>query len=100
MDMSDVLKLISVTYEKDEIGQQIPVETERKVFCSVESVGQREWFEAGRSGLKAEYRAEMFAPEYKGESLCEYDGSRYGIYRTYRTSKDSIQLYLERKAGV
>lgn len=100
MDMSDILTLISVAWEKDAIGQAVPVEQRREVFCSIRSVGQREWFEAGRSGLAAEYTAEMFAPDYEKEELCEYEGVRYGIYRTYRSDKDHIELYLERKAGV
>lgn len=100
MDKSSVLKLISVTYTDDTIGQKVPTETTRNVFCSVESVTQSEWFNAGNAGLKAEYRAVMFAPEYKGEELCELNGVRYGIYRTYLTNNEEIELYLERKAGV
>ena len=42
----------------------------------------------------------MFAPDYQKEELCEYDGVRYGIYRTYKRDADHIELYLERKAGV
>jgi hypothetical protein len=100
MDRSDIITLIRKTYEIDAIGQHVCTEEREEVFCEVRSVGQREWFEAGRNGLKAELQVNMFGFDYHGEEICEFDGVRYGIYRTYRRDKDSIELYLERKAGV
>ena len=100
MDKSRVLTLIGVFYQPDEIGQQVPTETRRDVFCNISSVSASEWFEAGRDGLKAEYRATMFVHDYGGEGIAELDGVRYGIYRTYLGRNESIELYLERKAGV
>lgn len=100
VDKSRVLTLIGVTYTSDSIGQQIPEETTREVYCGVSSVSASEWFEAGRAGLKPEYRVTMFAPDYQGEQIAELDGIRYGIYRTYLGRNETIELYLERKAGV
>ena len=37
---------------------------------------------------------------YEGEEIVEFEGTRYGVYRTYRGRDDTIELYLERKAGV
>lgn len=100
MDKSKVLTLISETYIVDEIGQQIPQETRRDVFCNISSVSAAEWFEAGRSGLKPEYRATMFSYDYGHEKIVELDGVRYGVYRTYLGKNESIELYLESKVGV
>lgn len=100
MDRSRVLTLIDVTYKKDAIGQQVPKEMTREVFCNVTSVSASEWFEAGKAGLNPVYRATMFAPDYNGEQIAELDGVRYGVYRTYLGKNESIELYLERKAGV
>lgn len=100
MDRSTDLILIKIDYTVDSIGQQVPIETKRNVFCSIESISRAEWFEAGNAGLKPQYMAVMFAPEYEGEELCELNGARYGIYRTYATKNEEIELYLERKAGV
>lgn len=100
MDRSDVIYLISVTYTTDGIGQKVPTETRKQVFCKMRSVSQSEWFEAGRNGLKAELQATMFAYDYSGEEICEYNGKRYGVYRTYFRGTDEIELYLERKAGL
>lgn len=100
MDRSRILTLIEVTYIDDSIGQQIAKETPREVYCGVSSVSASEWFEAGRAGLKPEYRVTMFAPDYQGEEIAELDGVRYGIYRTYLGGNETIELYLEKKAGV
>lgn len=100
MDRSEVLTLIAVSYTQDAIGQQVPTETRREVFCNLSSVSASEWFEAGQAGLNPEYRAIMFVYDYNGEGIAELEGNRYGVYRTYLGRDDMIELYLERKAGV
>ena len=113
MDRSSVITLISTTYTQDAIGQSVPVETQRDVFCNLRSVSRSEWATAGQMGLEAELVATMFAPDYRGEEIAEVlwpetEGSqpnpgtavRYGVYRTYRGRNDEIELYMERKAGV
>ena len=76
MDKSRVLTLIGVSYQPDSIGQLVPQETRRNVFCNISSVSASEWFEAGRAGLNAEHRATMFAYDYAGETLAELNGVR------------------------
>ena len=100
MDRSEVIYLISISYNTDTLGQKIPVENSTMRYCQLSFVSQSEWVEAGRNGLKAEYRAVLNAEEYAGEEIAEINGVRYGVYRTYRTKSDTIELYLERKAGV
>lgn len=100
MDRSRVLTLVAITYETDDIGQQVPKETKREVFCNVTSVSASEWYDAGRAGMKAEYRATMFVYDYQGEEVAVLDGVRYGVYRTYLGRNETIELYLERKAGI
>ena len=56
MDRSDVMQLVAVRYTEDAIGQRIPAETARDVFCTIASVSASEWFEAGRSGWRADRR--------------------------------------------
>lgn len=100
MDRSRVLTLLSESYQPDNIGQPIPAETRKDVFCNLTRVSASEFFEAGRAGLKPEYRATMFSHDYEGEEIVELDGLRYGVYRTYLGKNETIELYLERKAGV
>jgi len=100
VDRSSVLTLISKTYTSDSIGQKIATDTERNVYCNISSISGTEWFEAGRNGIKAECRVTMFAPDYNGETECKIGTVKYGIYRTYKGKNETIDLYLERKAGV
>ena len=96
-----VVSLISKVYaDPDALGQLLPQETSREVFCRVGRVSQTEWFNAGRAGLAAQYKLVLFAPDYRGEDTVELDGERYGVYRNYAGDGDQIELYLERKGGL
>lgn len=103
MDRSVELILISKTYTEDAIGQQIAAETRRSVYANVRSVSRAEWQAAGGMGLKPEFMATMFAPEYEGEDLCELTifgaTNTYSIYRTYLGANELLELYLEKKVG-
>lgn len=100
MDKSSIINLIAETHTQDSIGQNIPTETSRQVFCSVRSATRAEFFEAGRNGFQPAFIFVMFAPDYQGEKILEYDGNRYGIYRTYLGRNEQIELYAELKGGL
>lgn len=100
MARSDVLFLLSETKTQDTAGVWHDVVTPRQIFCKVESVTRAEFFDGGRSGLNPEYKFTVFAGDYNGEDSCEYNGRRYGIYRTYHTDRDEVELYAERKSGL
>lgn len=100
MDKSRVLTLVGVTYSFDEIGNEVPQEKKRNVFCNITGVSANEWFEAGNVGITPEYRVTMFSYDYQNEQIAELNGIRYGIYRTYLKNNEDIELYLERKVGV
>ena len=100
MVRANVLNLISKIYTPDLIGQMVPLETTRQVYCDISSVSADEMFNAGQAGFKPEFRATMFEGDYNGEDEAELDGVVYSIYRTYLTRGNNIELYFERKAGV
>lgn len=98
--MDATIKLIAVTKTVDAIGVPSLTETPREVFCRVDSVTRREFFEAGRNGLNPEWRFTVFADDYGGEQTVDFEGKRYGVYRAYRLSdSDYMELYCEKKAG-
>lgn len=99
MDRSTVISLVGVTYQADSIGQKVKTETTRDVYCNISSVSATEWFEGGRNGLNPQYRATMFRYDYEGELVAILNGVRYSVYRTYIGRNDTIELYLEKKAG-
>lgn len=104
--MDDLVYLIGVSYSEDEIGQLVPMETERAVWASVQSVSRAEWAQAGQAGLNPELVLTMPRVNYNGQKIVELRKDcgqpvRYGVYRTYFSSdSDDIEMYLEQKAGV
>ena len=52
--MVDVIKLVGQQIKEDTIGQQITGETEREIFCEIESVSRAEWRDAGQNNITAE----------------------------------------------
>lgn len=93
--------LIKMTYEYDYIGQPIPVEIPVEILCHIESVGQREFFSAGQNGINSDLKIVTQAVNYENEQIIEYNGQRYGIYRTFRRNdSDEIELYCEWKGGI
>lgn len=97
--MDHVIKLVATTTVKDEYGVDRTVKTARGVFCKVRSASRAEFFDGGRNGLNPEYSFVMFAADYQGETIVEYEGKTYSVYRTYRTDADYIEIYVERKGG-
>lgn len=99
MDRSSVLTLIAETKTQDANGVWNNTETATDVFGQVGSVTRNEFFEAGRNGLNPEFVFTMFFGDYNGERTVEYNGNRYGVYRTYHGRNDTVELYAERKGG-
>ena len=99
MDRSSVISLIASTKTQNEYGVWVTGETSRNVFCNVGSVTRAEFFDGGRNGLNPSYVFTMFCGDYNGETIIEYNGSRYAVYRTYQSNTDTIELYVQRKGG-
>lgn len=98
--MDDVLILLAGTPVKNEYGVIKETLTGRQIFCRVDSVSRYEFFDGGRNGLNPEYQFTVFTADYQGESVCEFHGKTYTIYRTYMVpGEDTIELYVERRGG-
>lgn len=97
--MDSVIKLMSAIESRDEYGVTRKTYTSREVMCRVDNVTRTEFFDGGRSGLNPQFRFTMFHGDYKGESLVEFEGLTYAVYRTYRSDSDYIELYVERRGG-
>ena len=99
MDRSDVINLLGETKTQDDCGVWRTTTTKRQVYCQVNSVTAQEFFEGGRNGLNPSFRMDVFSGDYEGETLIEYRGDTYAIYRTYVRKDDMTELYVERKGG-
>lgn len=99
MDRSTPIYLVSEDKTQNSIGEWVSTETLRKVYANVRSVSAREFFEASQIGLSPDIKFTMFAPDYNGETIIEYMGYRYSVYRIYRASTDKMELYAQREVG-
>lgn len=99
--MRDVIAyLIGKTITKNEYKQEVETDTRTEIMALYESVSQSEYYKGGEAGLRPEFRLTTAIIDYNGEKEVEYDGKRYGIYRTFEVDKDYIELYCEQKGGV
>lgn len=96
MMLQSVLGLINQTPAAGGVFEA-RTETVRTVFCAVKSVGAQEFYTAREHDLLP---ALVFVladyAEYRGEPICEYNGVRYRIIRTYITPQLRIELTAER----
>lgn len=100
MDKSQLITLEAPRYKMDSLDQHVQDGvTQREIFCSVKSITRSEWAAAAQNGRKAAFCVTVWADEYEGETVAMLDGIRYSIYRTYQTSSEDMELYLEQKAG-
>lgn len=75
-----------------------PVETEREVFCEVDSVTRSEYYSAKSAGLSPEYVFTISnLADYHGEKLLKYNGVRYSVIRAYSTA-ETVELTAQKEA--
>lgn len=98
--MTKKLVLISKEYTIDSIGQRVPKEERKEVFCDVGSVTAGEFARAGAIGFKPVYQFKVWEAEYNGQEIVEYDGQRYSVYRTYLSENHRMELYVHKDVGV
>ena len=94
------ITLITPSFALDDWGIPQPnAETTNTVMARIGSVSASEFFEAGRNGLRPEYKFTMFLYDYDGQRELEYEGTRYTVYRTYMGKSDTVELYVALKGG-
>lgn len=95
----DVIKLYTINRTQDAYGRWVEgTPTIREVYAQVTSISRSEFFDAGRNGMRPEWRFNVFTGDYQGETVVEYKGVTYSVYRTYEND-DYIELYVEQKGG-
>lgn len=85
MRTPDVITLVGETPAAHGVFSA-PAVSERKVYCSVRSVGMQEAYQAMANGLHPTY---VFAisdfKDYEGEKILRFHGKNFRVIRTYRT---------------
>lgn len=86
-------------FRQDCIGQAIDEALEtRTIQCKVDSIGRGEWITAQQGGYEAEIMVSVFSASYQGETIAQYQGKTYEVYRTFQVG-DTTELYLGTRIG-
>ena len=94
--MNDVLTLIKRTPGKDSTNKPTITETKRNVFCGVRSIGRSEFYQSYAVDVHPEATFVLADYlDYGGETMCEHNGQRYRVLRTYRKGQE-LELTVER----
>lgn len=100
-------KLLSYSYSTDEIGNEIktPIEIECPII-RIKSVGQNEFYNANKQGLKPNLKVIISAINYNNETELIYMNQKYTIIRQtlnndrmQSTNYDEIALICEKRVG-
>ena len=98
--MDERIVLLTELTTKDIRGAAVVEHVETPCFCGVESVGQREFFDSGKNGLRPQYKMTVRREMYGGQKQARYKGQIYDIYRTYEAGKEYTELYLGLKEAL
>ena len=82
------------------VSQLSTGEKTEKVYATVESVSQSEFFAASQAGYKAEKKVSMWISDYNEQSIVRLNGKPYSVYRKYERADQKVELYLTSKIGV
>ena len=95
--MNDVITLIQQNRSVDDYGDPVITETARDVFAKLESVGQKEFYQAHAVGLQPEIKFVLADYlDYDGEEIVQHNDQRYRVLRTYRKGQElEITVYRE-----
>ena len=99
MNRAEKIKLLTIEYTQDDLGEWTETRTETDVFARIESVTMNEFYQAGMQGFKPEYRMTIWMNEYSNEELIEYGGLIYVVYRSYIRDDGRIELYVTQRKG-
>ena len=94
---NEVIYLVTetLTDEVDEYGDKKSKEVYVRRFAKFKSVSQSEFYQAQTAGMKPEIKLEMADFfDYDGQQEVVYEGMRYKVLRTYRTTTNGIELTL------
>lgn len=97
--MESTIKLIAETETKNAYGALVKTETEREIYCEVESVGRSDFFNGLQSGLGFSFVFVTNPINYQGERVVEYEGQRYAVVRTYHAKIDRLEIYTGERVG-
>lgn len=100
--MNDAITLIPVDegIEKGNITRDVQEQQARSVFGRAYSVGEREFYDAAQAGFELSLKVAVWAWDYQGERLLEWNGERYRVARIYQDRDHrKVELTCEKVKG-
>lgn len=96
----DEVTLVGYTsFQEDDIGQQVPIETETTVCCCRMPVSRSEFYNAGQNGIEVSEILTVHSYEYNGENTVIFNGKRMRVIRTYRKNLEECELTCTERIG-
>lgn len=92
MRWSEIIELVSIAYEKDELRQEIPVETKRKVRANAWTISFSEKMSAGMDTMRGSHRFEVQTHMYHGEEKAIYRDKPYQVDAERRGHRTILTL--------
>lgn len=100
--MNDPIRLIPVDegVDKGNITRETREGGARNVYGHCYSVGEREFYDATQAGFDLDLKVRLWALDYAGERLLEWQGERYRVARTYQDRDHrTVELTCEKVRG-
>lgn len=100
--MNDAIRLIPVDegVDKGNITRETKEAGARDVFGHCYSAGEREFYDASQAGYDLALKVRLWAWDYAGEQLLDWENERYRVVRTYRDREHrTVELTCERVKG-
>lgn len=91
--------LYTEVISKDRVGQSIRTRSDVKIQAIRSSISQSEFFSADQSGIRPDFKLDIYSGDYSGQTSLSVDGNDYTIYRTYSPRRDRIELYVGERVG-
>ena len=95
--LDEKCSLGAITQSKNEYGDVVSVPVWNEVFCTEQSIGRSEYYQANAVGIKPSIIITVRMEDYSEETLCKYKNIEYDVMKTYRKGKSYIELTLSRK---
>ena len=99
ISLDNVCTFVTFSTTENDYGETSTTETKTDVFCAELPITSNEFFNAQQSSFKAQRCLVVNSDEYAEESLIEYEGKPYSVYRYYPRSDNYTELYCSTRLG-
>ena len=100
MEYTEIIYLINQTDNYDSIGNNIPVESQTKIYAKEDYVRTNEFYNAVANGMYPTAELRIKKLNYSGQTELIWNNIRYFVIRTLPVGTRDLILIIEKKIGV